>query len=277
MASRRTSVVISSLDAHPNALEILAINAQLPCISDAALTALAEAWRNTPTVAEARRHSLEPDSPLIFEALARFETVQVLFAEEIHGGEDYLTVDPEVASTALKAIRDAIAAAYARPVISATEHAALTRAWRTVYPDDRIANPDFGPRGADVAAVLAALPRIAASCHDLPAVEQRNAIIALTGVLDEDVRAAAREEAWHAAILTSRRRVWHLVRHTGDVERTRYCDTCRQRDRDPETDLALMLCIDAACGLLVAGTLDEEIVEALTAPVDCLVPGQRPA
>src|SRR5690348_1310519 len=89
VSSRRCSpVVISSLDAHPNALEILAITSQLPCIVDSDLTAMAAAWHNTTMLAEARRRALEPDSPMVLEALARFETVQVLFAEELRGRED---------------------------------------------------------------------------------------------------------------------------------------------------------------------------------------------
>ncbi|HVT22747.1 MAG TPA: hypothetical protein VHE57_15300 [Mycobacteriales bacterium] len=277
MANRRGSVVISTLDAHPNALEILSITSQLPCITDLALAELAGAWQNTSELAEARRHALEPDSPLVFDALAAFETVQVIFAEEIRGGEEYLTVEPEVASTALKAVRDAIAGAYARPVLSPTEHAALTRAWRAVYPNDRLTAPDLGNRGADVNTLLQALPRLAATCHDREAMAEHAAIVKAVASLDEDIRCAAREEAWHAAILTSRRRIWHLVRHTGEGERKRYCHPCRERARDADTDRVLRVCIDAACGLLVAGALEDDIVDVLTAPVDCLLSTPRPA
>lgn len=277
MANRRASVVISTLDAHPNALEILAITSQLGCITDLALAELAGAWQNTSELAEARRHALEPDSPLVFDALAAFETVQVIFAEEIRGGEDYLTVEPEVASTALKAIRDAIAGAYARPAITTAEHAALTRAWRAVYPADRLTAPDLGTRAADVNAVLRAIPRLATTCHDQSAMPDHAAIRRAGSSLDEDIRCAAREEAWHAAILTSRRRLWQLIRHTGDAERKRYCHVCQERSRDADTDRVLRLCVDAACGLLVAGALEDDIVDVLTAPVGALLGAQRPA
>lgn len=277
MANRRGSVVVSSLDAHPNALEILAITSQLGCITDLALTELAAAWQNTSELAEARRHALEPDSPLVFDALAAFETAQVIFAEELRGAEDYLTVEPEVASTALKAIRDAIAGAYARPAIAASEHAVLTRAWRAVYPTDRLTAADLGPRAAEVNAVLQAIPRLAAICHDSAALAEHAAILRAASSLDEDIRCAAREEAWHAAVLTSRRRVWLLIRHTADSQRRAYCATCRERSRDAETDRVLKVCIDAACGLLVAGSLDEDIVEVLTAAVTALLGAHRPA
>ncbi len=277
MSSRRTSVAISSLDAHPNALEILAITSQLPCIADSELQLLAEAWHNTTMLAEARRRALEPDSPLVLEALGKFETVQVLFAEEIRGGEDYLTVDPDVTSMALKAVRDAIAAAYARPILSSTEHAALTKAWRAVYPLDRVVAPDLGARADDVTTLLAALPRLAARCHDTTGAEEYAAILSSDAVVDEDIRCAARDEAWHAAILTSRRRVWQLIRHTANEGCKRYCHTCRQRTRNAETKRVIHLCVDAACGLLVAGALEDDIVDVLTAPVSCLIPEQRPA
>lgn len=276
MANRRGSVVISTLDGHPNALEILSITSQLPCITDLALAELAGSWQNTSELAEARRHALEPDSPLVFDALTAFETVQVIFAEEIRGGAEYLAVEPEVASTALKAVRDAIAGAYARPVITVAEHAVLTRAWRAVYPNNQLTAPDLGTRAGDVNAILQAIPRLAATCHDQSALPELAAIRKASAATDEDIRCAAREEAWHAAVLTSRRRVWQLIRHTGETARKRYCQTCRERHRDPATDRALRLCIDAACGVLVAGALEEDIVDVLTAPVDCLL-GARPA
>lgn len=277
MAHRRGAVVISAIEAHPNALEILAISSRLPCITDAQLVELATAWENTSELGEARRHALEPDSPLVFEALSRFETVQVLFAEEIRGGEEYLGITPEVASTALKAIRDAIAAAYARPAITVAEHAVLTKAWRAVYPTDRIATPDLGSRASDVTSLLHAMPSLATTCHDAAAAEKHAAIVEASLAIDDDVHWAAREEAWHAAVLTSRRRMWWLIRHTADCERSRYCMTCRERERAANTEHVLTLVADAACGLLVAGTLDDDIVEVLTAPVESLVPAHRPA
>ena len=70
---------------------------------------------------------------------------------------------------------------------------------------------------------------------------------------------------------------WRLVRRSGIKSLNRYCATCRQRERDDDTARVLTLCVDAACGLLVAGALDDEIVDVLVAPVQCLIPAQRPA
>jgi hypothetical protein len=265
------------LDEHPNAAEIRGILSRLPCIPDVDLPALAESWHNTTLLAEARRRALEPDSPLVLEALTCFETVQTLFAEELHGAADYLTVSPEIATTALRAVRDAIAAAYARPTLTAAEHGALMKAWRSIYPTDHIMDPDLGSRAADVTTLLNAIPRLAARCHDAGAAAEYASILVADSSVDEDIRCAARDEAWHAAVLTSRRRIWQLVRRGGSEDLNRYCTTCCERRRDENTTRVVTLCIDAACGLLVAASLEDDIVDVLLEPVQCLIPAQDPA
>lgn len=277
MSHGRATTSIESLDVHPNAAEVRGILSRLPRITDAALPLLANAWHNTTLLAEARRRSLEPDSPLVVEILACFETVQSLFADEIRGDEDYLTVDPDVTATALKAVRDAIAAAYARPILSVTEHTALMRAWRSVYPTDRVTDPDLGIRADDVTSLLTAMPRLAVRCHDASAAADYASILVAGAAIDEDIRCAARDEAWHAAVLTSRRRVWQLLRRSGAERLGSYCPTCHQRQRDVDTTRVLTLCVDAACGLLVAGALEDDIIDVLIAPVNCLIPAHRPA
>jgi hypothetical protein len=246
-------------------------------MTDSELPLLADAWHNTTLLAEARRRALEPDSPLVLEVLACFETVQSLFADEIRGDEDYVVVDPESTATALKAVRDAIAAAYARPILTPGEHSALMRAWRSVYPTDHVADPDLGIRADDVTSLLAAIPRLAARCHDASAAAEYASILVAAAAIDEDIRCAARDEAWHAAVLTSRRRIWQLLRRSGTEGLNRYCTTCRQRGRDENTTRVLTLCVDAACGLLVAGALEDDIVDVLVEPVSCLIPAHRPA
>jgi hypothetical protein len=270
--STRRTLTIESLDAHPNASEIRGLLSRLPCIPDIDLPALASAWHNTTLLAEARRRALEPDSPLVIEVLACFDTVQALFADELRGGFDYVTVDRDVTAIALKAMRDAIAAVYAQPILTTSEHSALMRAWRSVYPTDHITDPDLGCRATDVTSLIQAIPRLAARCHDAGAAAEYASILAAAAEADEDVRCAARDEAWHAAILTSRRRVWQLVRRSAHDGLGGYCPVCRQRERDDNTTTVVSLCVDAACGLLVAGALDDDIVEVLVAPVSCLLP-----
>jgi hypothetical protein len=277
VSHRRSTIAVESLDAHPNAAEVRGILSRLPGMPDSALPVLANAWHNTTLLAEARRRSLEPDSPLVLEVLACFETLQSLFADDIRGDEDYVTIDPDVTSIALKAVRDAIAAAYARPILTGAEHNALMRAWRCVYPTDHIEDPDLGIRADDVTSLLTAIPRLAGRCHDASAAAEYASILVAGSAIDEDIRCAARDEAWHAAVLTSRRRVWQLLRRSGAEGLSRYCTICRQRRRDQDTTRVLTLCTDAACGLLVSGALEDDIVDVLTAPVSCLIGVQRPA
>jgi hypothetical protein len=276
VAQRRSTAPIGALDTHPNADEIRGILSRLPCITDTDLPLLADSWHNTTLLAEARRRALEPDSPLVIEVLACFDTVQALFADELRGNEDYVLVDPEVTSTALKGVRDAVAAAYARPILTVGEHEALMKAWRSVYPTDHVVDPDLGSRSEDVTCLLLAVPRLAARCHDATAAAEYASILLAAESVDEDIRCAARDEAWHAAVLTSRRRVWQLIRRSGVEGLNHYCTVCHERQRDEDTARVITLCIDAACGLLVAGDLDDDIVDVLTEPVKSIVPSKRP-
>jgi hypothetical protein len=273
--ARRRAATIDSLDAHPNLPEILGVLAQLPHITDGELQRLADAWHNTVGLAESRARALDPDSPLILEVLSAFEAVQSLFADDVNGDQDYLLVEPEVASVALKAVRDAIAAAYARPILTRTEHSALMTAWREVYPIDAVEEPDLGARSAEIKALLQAMPLLATRCHDDSAAALYESILEMSWVLDEDVRGVARDEAWQAAILTSRRRVWGLVRRSGAEGIGRYCGRCRTRHDDHDTSRVLSICLDAACALLVADAIDDNLVDVLILPVQALIPRQR--
>lgn len=274
MARRRVSM-IASLEEHPNLPEILGVLAQLPHISDNDLGRLAAAWHNTVFVAEARARALDADSPLVLEVLAAFEAVQALFADDLSGDEPYAAIDPQVVSIALKAVRDAIAAAYARPILSRSEHSSLMHAWRAVYPMDTVEEPDLGQRADEVKALLAAMPRLATRCHDASAAALYDAILQTSWVLDEDVREVARDEAWQAAVLTNRRRVWGLVRRSGAEGIGRFCPSCRSRNDDDDTARVLALCLDAACALLVSDAIDDNLVDVLTLPVQQLIPQQR--
>jgi hypothetical protein len=273
--ARRRIATITSLDEHPNLAEILGVLAQLAHVSDTDLARLADNWRNTVFLAEARARALDPDSPLVLEVLAAFEAVQALFADDVCGEADYVSVDPEVASVALKAVRDAIAAAYAEPLLSRTEHAGLMAPWRAVYPTALVDEPDLGEHGSRVKALLSAMPRLATRCHDDAAASLYDEILHTSMRLDEGVRAVARDEAWQAALLTNRRRVWGLVRRSGAEGMGRYCGQCRLRHDDEDTMRVLSLCLDAACALLVADAIDENLVDVLTLPVQKLIPLQR--
>ncbi len=270
---RRTT--IRRLEEHPNLPEVLGVLAQLAQVADEDLPRLANAWTNDAFVAQARNTALSPDSPLVCEVLSAFEAVSALFEDDLRGEASYVTVPPAVASLALKAVRDAIAAVYARPVLTRAEHAALMRPWRTVYPDQAASEPDLGPQGDQVKALLAALPRLTTRCHDETDQALWDLLVDHSYVLESE-RREARESAFQVAVLTRRRRVWALVRRSGTEGLGRHCPRCRTtRVQDRETERVLELCLDAACALLVGDALPVAVTELLTAPVAALVPEQR--
>ena len=274
---RRTGSTITVLEEHPNLGEILGVLAQLAHIRDDELPRLADAWCNTIGVAEARDRALSPDSPLVLEALAAFEAVGALFDDDLRADVPYVTVATAVTTTALKAVRDAIAAAYAKPILSRAEYVALMRPWRSVFAASDVDEPDLGPRADQVKALLALLPVLAARCHDAEGARLYEELVDRSFAGETD-RADARETAFQAAVLTSRRRVWALVRRSGAEGLSRPCPSCRDAVSDArETQRVMALCLDAACALLVADTLPDETTSLLTEPVTSLIPQQRGA
>jgi hypothetical protein len=273
MSRRGTS--ISMLEEHPNLTEILGVLAQLAHIRDADLPRLADAWNNTVAVAEARDRALSPDSPLVLEALSAFEAVGALFDDDLRGEAAYVTVASDVTTTALKAVRDAIAASYAKPILSRAEYAALMRAWRVVYPEQTVDEPDLGPNGDQVKALLAMMPMLSTRCHDAEG-QRLFAALVDRSYAGESERADARAEAFQAAVLTSRRRVWALVRRSGTEGLLRHCRSCGHSAMDErENERVMTLCLDAACALLVADALPDDTTRLLTESVTSLIPLQR--
>lgn len=274
---RRAGTTIAVLAEHPNLGEILGILAQLAHVRDDELPLLADAWANTIGVAEARDRALSPDSPLVLEALAAFEAVSALFDDDLRADAPYITVASDVTTTALKAVRDAIAAAYAQPILSRAEYTALIRPWRAVFPASTVDEPDLGPRSDQVKELLAVLPLVAARCHDAEGARLYEALVdrSFAGETDRD---DARESAFQAAVLTSRRRVWALVRRSGAEGLSRPCLSCRTAGGDDrEVQRVMALCLDAVCALLVADTLPDATTSLLTEPVTSLIPQQRGA
>ena len=268
---------VSRLEEHPNLAEVLSVLAQLAHVGDEHLTALSDAWVNSPAIAEARDRALGPDSPLVVEVLAAFDALTALFADDLSGEPDYVVIESAVTIRALKAIRDAIAASYARPILSKSEYAALMRPWRAVFATPTVDEPDLGPRGDQVKALLSALPRLSARCHDEGGKALFDALVDRSFVAEAD-RAQAAETAFHAAVLTSRRRVWALVRRTGTEGLLRSCPTCRTSPAgDREGQRVLDLCLDAACALLVADAVPDSCTGLLADPVLALIPQQRDA
>jgi hypothetical protein len=244
----RQTTTISRLEEHPNLPDVLGVLAQLAHIDDDHLVSLADAWVNSPALSEARDRALSPDSPLVVEVLAAFDALTALFADDLAGEADYVVVDAAVTVRALKSVRDAIAASYARPGLTKAEYSALMRPWRTVYPMPTVEEPDLGPRAEQVKALLSALPQLAARCHDGDGRALFDALVDRSFVAEDD-RAKAAADAFQAAVLTSRRRVWALIRRTGIEGLLRPCTTCRTAvPQDRENQRVLELCLDAASG-----------------------------
>lgn len=274
------TITVSRLEDHPNLPEVLGVLAQLAHIGDDHVVALADAWVNSPSLAEARSRALGPESPLVIEVLASFDALSALFADDLAGEAEYVVVECAVTIRALKAVRDAIAAAYARPALSKAEHAALLRPWRTVFPQPTVDEPDLGPRADSVKALLSLLPRLAARCHDADGQALFDVLVDRSFIAETD-RADAVASAFQAAVLTSRRRVWALVRRTGTEGLLRPCRGCRgslpsPHERDRDTSRVLELCLDAACALLVADAVPDSCTDLLAEPVLALIPAQRP-
>jgi len=268
------SGTVERLEDHPNLGEILGVLAQLAHVGDDDLPLLAEAWHNDITVGQARHRALSPDSPLVLDVLCAFEAVTSLFEDDLRGEATYVTVDPAVTSTALKAVRDALAAAYARPILSSDEHALLLKPWRSVFPTSTVDEPDLGPRADAVKALLSALPRLAARCHDGEGAEVYEALL-VRSFADESERTGARDTAFLAAVLTNRRRTWALVRRSATEGLSRPCQACGTRPEGRDLARVLMVCLDAACALLVADAVPDELVALLTESATPLIPLQR--
>jgi hypothetical protein len=138
----RRALRLASLDEHPNFDEIVAVLAKVPTLSDDEITGLADRWRDDGFVARARDHALSPDSPLVIEVLALFDQVDAVLLGEAGDFE----LNPAT-RTALKAIRDVLAASYARPVLARAEYLALIEPWRRVMARKTPAAPPRTPAG----------------------------------------------------------------------------------------------------------------------------------
>ncbi len=128
---------VASLEQHPNLHEILNMLARVPQLTDREIARLAHGWRDNRFIAGARHHALSPNSPLVIEVLAAFDRLDAMFTDDLERLDDpFDPYDPEphIVNTALKAIRDALAAAYARPVLSRGEYVALIGPWRRAIP-----------------------------------------------------------------------------------------------------------------------------------------------
>jgi hypothetical protein len=262
---------------HPNRGEIFGVLAQMIHLGDEQLPALADRWVNTEVVSRARSKALSPDSPLILEVLTAFDSVSFLFAEDLDGSADYLTVEPNVTLVALKAIRDAIAAAYAQPVLSDVEHAELLAPWRSIFPTNSFAEPDFGPDRGDIARLFRLLPSLAGRCHDDVGRLLFESVSDRSAGTDPVAHSAALDAAWAAAVVTRRRRLWRLARRTGTEAFGTRCPACTERAQTDEDVQLLAYCLGGVYAMLVRDAIDDESFHVLHDPIAGLIPRQRQA
>ncbi|MEO6713653.1 MAG: hypothetical protein ABIM89_09525 [Mycobacteriales bacterium] len=262
---------------HPNRGEIFGVLAQMIHLGDEQLPVLADRWVNTDVVSRARSKALSPDSPLILEVLAAFDSVSFLFAEDLDGSAEYLTVEPTVTVVALKAIRDAIAAAYAQPVLSRSEHAELLRPWRSIFPTNSFAEPDFGPDRGDIARLFRLLPSLAGRCHDELGQLLWQSVTDRSAGTDPVAHSAALDAAWEAAVVTRRRRLWRLARRTATEAYSARCPACTGRAGTDEDIQLLSYCLGGVYAMLVRDAIDDESFRVLHEPIAGLIPRQRQA
>lgn len=265
------SLAITSTETHPHCAEILGVLAQVVHLDDEGLRRLALAWHDNDEVARARDRALQPETPLILEVLSAFDSLAGLFAEDLAGTAPYITVPAPVTALALKAVRDAIAAAYARPVLSEQEYSDLSAPWHSVFPERRMQMPDFGPQHHEVMALLTSIPGLACHRHDPEAATLRDNLLVHARGMEPDAHTAAIESAWQAAVLTGRRRLWFLASRSVQESYNRACGTCA-RLIDDDDRAVLAICLGVVAAMLVRDVLDTESCETLLAPVGSLMP-----
>ena len=265
------ATAITSTETHPHCAEILGVLAQVVHLEDEGLRRLALAWRDTADVARARDKALQPDTPLILEVLAAFDSLAGLFADDLAGTEPYVTLPAPTTALALKAVRDAIAAAYARPVLSPQEYAELSAPWHSVFPEQRMQMPDFGPQHHEVMALLTTIPGIACHRHDPEMASLWENLLVHARGLDPEAHTRAVESAWQAAILTGRRRLWFLASRSANESFGRACGPCA-RAVDDEDKAVLAVCLGVVAAMLVRDVLDSESADTLLAPAASLMP-----
>jgi len=264
---------VSALGEHPNCAEIVSVLARMVQLTDEQISALALVWRDDDVTAAGRASALDPDSPLVLEALAAFDSLAYLYADDLQGEAPYLTLPAPVTALGLKAVRDAIAAAYARPVLEASEYTALIAPWRGVFPDASVLAPYFGPQHQAVLDLLGVMSSMACRSHDAVAEARWLAVLDSAERVDLERHGHAVDDAWDAAVLTQRRRLWGLASRSGQEAFYRRCAQCERSGHEAD-GAVLVLCLGAVVGVMMGDVLAEGVRELLVSPLETLIPQQ---
>jgi hypothetical protein len=268
--------VPGTLAEHPSADRIRDTLLRLPYLTPEQLSTLARTWRSTPVTTTARRRALAPGSPLVMDVLSVFDLLTTMYADELWAEGPHVVLPARTTRDALKAVRDAVAAVYAAPVLTRWEYLALSRPWRRAMrwapapPADRDRTWDALDR------LLGGAAACRDRCHDAQQLVAFDAMVVAGLTRDASGRAGALEQAWTAAVACGRHRMWALLRRAAaDTLRTG-CARCR-RTADGEDDRVAGLVTDAAVGLLVGDLLSRENLRVLLEPVSGLLPRVEPA
>jgi hypothetical protein len=275
---------VSCLDEHPNIHEILSILARVPQLTDHEIARLANGWRDNSFLASARNRALSPTSPLIIEVLAAFDRVDAVFFDQLDDLADAANSSTGSAArtlnTALKAIRDALAAAYARPILRRAEYIALMGPWHRALPAQQSIPAGIVTRTAAVEELLQALAPLSARCHDPESGRLFAKLAEAAANRDAEATTVAREAAWQRAISSARKRQWMLLRQTVHDTLNRACARCGSSRRAAAESAEAVesvraLCADAVCGVLMADALEPALMRTLVDPAAKLLPSPR--
>lgn len=261
--------VYRTLVEHPNAHVVRDVLTRISQLTDSDLTRLAASWRDSLDIASARSAALSVDGPLVLEALSAFDAVAEVFADDLAGEPWAAPLQRSVVQLALKAVRDAVAAAYARPVLHPRQYIVLMTPWLTVFPRAGTGEADLGPRSADVTRLLELLEYMATRCHDSAGESHFDRLVGVAATRDDADVAPAAAEAWAAAVLTGRRRTRALLQRAAREALLHGCAVCGRRpDPDQLAATRVLALVNEAIGaLLVCDTMDPGLVEALVLPV----------
>jgi hypothetical protein len=127
----RRPAPVTDLVHHPNAATITEVIRSLDLLNERHVYALARAWHNDTSLSCARALALDPDSPLVLDVLRTFDQITSLGVRD----GTYAHLPVATVRTALHALRDAVAAAYAQPRLSRRSYQELIAPWRAAFPD----------------------------------------------------------------------------------------------------------------------------------------------
>jgi hypothetical protein len=106
-------------------------------------------------------------------------------------------------------------------------------------------------------------------CHEPAAALAFDEALERATCRNEEVAAAARGEAWTAALITGRRRARVVLRRAGREALLRPCRACGTRPdpEHPSNQRVLELVLDAVGALLVADAIDVALLDVLLLPL----------